>query len=414
MEETESVNAQPEDLLQGSENFFYLIAEHVPALIAYVDAEDLRYRFVNKHYEEFFEKPREAIIGKQVRETIGEENYRFALPYIEGALSGKVTSYENIFVTPRGKSWLKVNYAPDVDKSGTVKGIFVLKVDMTEHKRAEKALQESEQKFKDLSEKSIAGVYVIQDDTLKYVNLIFARIFGYEVDEMIGKVAIEDVIFPEDWPAVKENVRKSISGELESLHYEFRIITKNKEVKNVEVYSSRTIYGAKPAVIGTCLDITTRKQAEAAIEKYSNDLKERVKELNCLYSISEIVRRNDIPRKKVFQECALTLSRAYLFPEITVCRITWDGHEYSTKNFKKTKWLQNHAIMVHGEQAGTIEVCYLEERQEEYEGPFLAEERQLLSSVADLLGRSEERKQAEEEREKLISELQEAFAKVRT
>lgn len=395
MEKAESINVRPGDLRQGNENFFYLVTENVPALIAYVNADDLRYRYVNKHYEKFFEKPREAIIGKQVRELIGEENYRFALPYIESVLSGKAASYENIFAGPRGKSWLKVDYMPDVDESGTIKGIFVLIADITERKHAEEALQESEQKFKSLSEKSLAGVYVIQDSTFKYVNSKFARIFGYEVDEMIDKVTVENVVFPEDWPVVNYNIRKRLSGELESLHYEFRIITKNKEVKNVEVYSSRTIYGTSPAVIGTCLDITTRKQAEAAIRRYSDDLTKRVKELNCLYSISEIVRRNDISLRKIFQECASMLSSAYLFPEITACRITWGDHEYGTENFRATQWLQNRAIMVRGEQAGTIEVCYLEERQEKDEGPFLAEERQLLNSVADLLGRSEERKQAE-------------------
>jgi hypothetical protein len=70
--------------------------------------------------------------------------------------------------------------------------------------------------------------------------------------------------------------------------------------------------------------------------------------------------------------------------------------------------------MVHGEQAGTIRVCYLEEKPEESEGPFLAEERKLLNSVADLLGRSAERKQAKDEREKLIIELQEALGRVKT
>lgn len=167
------------------------------------------------------------------------------------------------------------------------------------------------------------------------------------------------------------------------------------------------------ALIVTFLS-TMRKQAEEVTKKYSNDLNERIKELNCLYSISEIVRRNDLSREKILQECVYILSQAYQFPEIAACRITWGDQEYKTENFRITEWLQGRAIMLRGEQIGNIEICYLEERQEIYEGPFLVEERKLLNSVADLLGRSSERKQAEEEREKLIIELKEALAKVKT
>ena len=70
---------------------------------------------------------------------------------------------------------------------------------------------------------------------------------------MIDKLTVEDVVLPEDWPIVEENYLKRISGEIASLHYEFRIVTKDRQVKNAEVYSSRTIYQGRPAVIGTML-----------------------------------------------------------------------------------------------------------------------------------------------------------------
>ncbi len=138
--------------------------------------------------------------------------------------------------------------------------------DITKRKQAEEALEESESKFRDLAEKSVAGVYLVQDGMLKYVNLKLAQVLGYSIDEMIDKVTVEDVIFPEDWPMVEESYRKRISGEIDSLHYEFRIRTKDRQVKNAEVYSSRTIYQGRPAVIGTMLDITKRKQAEEALK----------------------------------------------------------------------------------------------------------------------------------------------------
>jgi len=142
-----------------------------------------------------------------------------------------------------------------------------LELSEIERRRAEEALRESEQKFKDLAEKSIAGIYLIQDGIFKYVNLKLAQILGYEIDQITDKIFVKDVVFPEDWSVVEENMRKRIEGELGSLHYEFRVVTKNKEVKNAEVYSSRTIYRGKPTIIGTYLDITERKQTEEALRE---------------------------------------------------------------------------------------------------------------------------------------------------
>ncbi len=136
------------------------------------------------------------------------------------------------------------------------------------------------------------------------------------------------------------------------------------------------------------IDITDRKQAEEALKKYAHTLNERVNELNCLYAMSELVRRNDIVQGAILQESVHLLAQAYQFPDITAVCITWGDDDYRTANFRHTPWSHHRAILVHGEQAGTLEVCYLEERPEEDEGPFLAEERKLLNAVVDLLGRS--------------------------
>ena len=145
-------------------------------------------------------------------------------------------------------------------------------------------------------------------------------------------------------------------------------------------------------------EIAERKKAEEERNKYSNDLKERMKELNCLYSVSEIIRREDISREEILKLCPDIISQAYQFPEITACRIIWGDHEYKTENFRTTEWSQRFAIMVHGRQTGSVEVyCLGGKNQESYDDFFLAEERNLLKNIADLLGRSAERIQAEEQ-----------------
>jgi two-component system cell cycle sensor histidine kinase/response regulator CckA len=133
-------------------------------------------------------------------------------------------------------------------------------------------LRESEGKFRELAEKSLAGIYVIQDGVFKYCNPRFAQIFGYTVEEVTNKIGPRDMVLPEDWTTVDRNIRKRISGRADSIHYEFRGITKTGQPTNMEVYGSRIIYQGKPAVIGTMLDVTRRKHAERlskeAEEKY--------------------------------------------------------------------------------------------------------------------------------------------------
>lgn len=122
-------------------------------------------------------------------------------------------------------------------------------------------------KFKNLAEKSIAGIYLIQNWVFKYVNPKFSEIFEYSVDEVINKMGPKDVVMPDDWPTVEENINKRISGEIDAIHYEFRGITKTNRQIFIEVYGTRTLYRGRPAVIGTLLDITKRKHAEELLKQ---------------------------------------------------------------------------------------------------------------------------------------------------
>ncbi|MFH0823575.1 MAG: PAS domain S-box protein [Pseudomonadota bacterium] len=135
-----------------------------------------------------------------------------------------------------------------------------------EWKRVEEDLVNSETKFGKITEKSIVGVYLIQDDLFRYVNPKMADIFGYQVDELVDLRGPEDVVHDDDWPVVGENLRMRISGEMQSINYGFRGVKKCGKVIHIEVYGSRTDFRGRPAVIGTILDVTHRVEAELNLQ----------------------------------------------------------------------------------------------------------------------------------------------------
>ena len=153
------------------------------------------------------------------------------------------------------------------DDHGNISYIEGTFQDITGRKTAEDGLRESEQMFRDLTEKSLVGIYLIQDGVFRYVNSRFAEILGYETQELIETIQYEETVLPEDRPKVLERVRERESGKVSSIQHTFRAVTKKGEVRNVEVYGSRTTYRGMPAVIGTLLDITDRARSEELLKQ---------------------------------------------------------------------------------------------------------------------------------------------------
>ncbi|MFH1718555.1 MAG: PAS domain-containing sensor histidine kinase [Planctomycetota bacterium] len=126
------------------------------------------------------------------------------------------------------------------------------------------------------------------------------------------------------------------------------------------------------------------------------ELQQRLKHLNCLYGLSKIVNREEIPLNHIFQETVYLIRDAYKYPNAMCVRITFDGIRYTTDNFKKSEFSRNTQIKAHGENVGAIEVYHLGGKVKNGEELFLKEEDDLLSAVAEWLGSIAERKKAEE------------------
>jgi hypothetical protein len=133
------------------------------------------------------------------------------------------------------------------------------------------------------------------------------------------------------------------------------------------------------------------------LEQVSLRLRERIKELNCLYNISRLGASADFSLDAILQAVIDFIAPAFQYHAITCARIVFDGYEFKTKNFKDTSWKLTHEITVNNEQIGTLEVCYLEERPALDEAPFLKEAKNFISAIAENIAKIVEREWAEEE-----------------
>lgn len=138
------------------------------------------------------------------------------------------------------------------------------------------------------------------------------------------------------------------------------------------------------------------------------ELRERVKELTCLYGIAKLAEQASLSLEEILQGIVKLLPPSWLYPEITSARIMLDKHSYSTGRFQKIAQRQAASITVDGDDRGVVEVMYSEKKPELDEGPFLKEERNLIDTVAREIALIIERKQTEHDKERLQEQLRHA------
>ena len=126
--------------------------------------------------------------------------------------------------------------------------------------------------------------------------------------------------------------------------------------------------------------------SEIEPEKVEAALRERIKELNCLYGVSQLAERHLYSLDDLLQELVNFLPYSWQYPEITCARILFKGKTYASDGFKVTNWRLSSRLYMYHEVVGECDIFYLEECPPADEGPFLKEERALLDAVAEQIG----------------------------
>lgn len=213
------------------------------------------------------------------------------------------------------------------------------------------------------------------------------------------------------------NLEKKLEKKLESFKFKFK---KNKNVLYNICALKKISQWEKVLIICKFKKIPIEKRLKEIkfiikfgifsylMRQTSHFLKERIKELSCIYKFLQISNYENLSIEDFLEQIIDIIPPAWQYPEITVAKIKLDDSLYLSKNFKKPINSQRTNIIINGRIRGYLEVGYTEKKPQEYEGPFLKEERDLLENISFYISFVIERKESEAEKKNLEMKLQQA------
>ena len=248
------------------------LADLLPVMTAFIDKEE-RYRFINKALGDWLEQPRREMIGKTMREVLGEANYAPRAALLEAAMAGEKQYFAATFEHPaRGTLAAQTEYVPWVNPAtGAIDGVVIVVTDITEQRSTEKALRESEERFRRIANSAPVLMWVTRLDRVRdFVNDAYAEFAcgpGCDPEEA-RTLDWKGTIHPDD---VERIVAESIAGEASGKAFtlEARYKRHDGEWRWLRSVSQPRFNadGELAGFIGAATDITLQKEAELELRR---------------------------------------------------------------------------------------------------------------------------------------------------
>jgi PAS domain S-box-containing protein len=431
-----------EELRDSAERYRTVLEASADPVVAY--EMDGRVTYINPAFTKVFGWNTEELLGKKI-DYVPQENWPETERLIERVLAGETFSgVTSRRYTKDGKILdVSISAATHVNQDGVPVGSVHVVRDITRQKRTEKAVRESEKKYSTLVENSLTGIYIDQDGKIVFANSRFAEIYGYAKDELMDMESWK-LVHPQDRALTDEIRRKRLKGEGAPSEYEAKGLTKDGETIWIVRRNTRITFGGKPAILGNIVDITMRKKAEEALRASEEDWR---KSFNALEDIMLIVDRDYTVRR--INDRGLQLFRKSREEAVgEKCYRLIHGMEEPGDfcPFRKTLKTGKSALAVDryeraldryfsiksspifddsGQLTGFVDLMRdVTERRQAEEALRSAHEkleRRVQERTAGLTEANKalkeeiaERRRVEEERERLIRELRQALAKVKT
>ena len=254
------------DELKRQEALLRLVIDSMPGLVLYVD-RDCRYRFANRVAGEWLQRPPSDFEGREIADVIGEDSFEAVRERVNRALGGEEGVFEGRLHYPDHDREVRANYVPDRGPDGSVRGMVALVQDVTEQKQAERALRDSEERFRRMVEIAAQGIWIVDPTaTISFVNDRMAAILGYSKEDLLGRRYF-DFMDPEE--------RERAEPEFEARKYpspephEFRFRHKDGSLVWLDITGTAMLddAGAFTGLLAMCTDVTERKKNEQRLRQ---------------------------------------------------------------------------------------------------------------------------------------------------
>jgi len=228
-------------------------------------------KYMNKHFEKVTGYTRDESVGRNVLKLglVSDDMRSYILKRIAARIGGAPPKKLETQFKCKDGSWIWVSLKDAiVRKSGVPVGFQIVASDITERKRAEEELKESEERYRAVVENSHSGIFIVKEDyKFNYINDALCNIVGRRREDIIGH-DFREFLDKDSKSLVADLYLRRQRGEEVPPRYEFNVVKKNGEKRRVEISSSIVKDSRGRAItIGQILDITERKQAEEALRE---------------------------------------------------------------------------------------------------------------------------------------------------
>jgi diguanylate cyclase (GGDEF)-like protein/PAS domain S-box-containing protein len=246
------------------------VTDNMPALFAYADRTQT-YRFANAHFRHVMGVEPETLIGRTMRDFLGDEAHAALLPHIEGALRGEHQKFERTGWKQNASTHFMTQYVPDVRSDGAVPGFFIMVLDITERHHAEVALKRSEQRIRTITD-NLPSLIARFDRDYRYsfANAHYLRWFGL-AESPVGKTVLE--VFGQ---RVFDDVRPRLDEALAGREVVFEHRTSRAgapEHLQIHYLPDRDETGQVTGIYGLVMDRTEQRRAQERIEASERQLR---------------------------------------------------------------------------------------------------------------------------------------------
>lgn len=386
---------QVEQALKANEEVLRQFIKYAPAAIAMFDTE-MRYLQASDGWLAAYHLEANEIIGKLHYQIFPDLPNRWKEVHARVLAGAHERCDEDPLPSPGGThEWLQWEAIPWRKAGGEIGGMILFTQVITKRKQAEEELRLSEQRFAKAFQASPEpiAIYRHSDGRLLEVNERWQSLYGHPREAAIGHTSLElELITPEG----RENLRSLLEERGSLRELEVELYGKDREVRNVSLSAEQIVINGERCDIFLHRDITERRRVELENRQLIHDLGERVKELTALHLTARVLQQERGDPAVILTEIAALLPPAFQYPEITAGRVRLGETEAVTPGFNDALPVLRADFHTADGELGSIEVVYTKECPPEAEGPYLIEERALITTLADMLCTDYDRRQSED------------------